>query len=411
MGMPKSLHGHDAPVHHNAAPASRTRRSSRWLFAVALLACLNVPAAAAPPVAQSSPVAPTSSDPAVRVKDLGRLHGWREHALVGYGLVTGLAGTGDSLRSRATRQSLANMLSRFDLIVPPEELNTRNVAAVMVTARLPVFARQGDTLDVTVTSAGDARSLAGGTLILAPLKGPDGQVYALAQGAVSVGGYRYDANGNLQQKNHPTVGTVAAGAWVERSLAASSPDVPALSFVLSQPDYTTATRVADGINQALGATVATVRDAAGVDIAVAPQWQAQVPRLIAQIEAMRVQPDRRARVVVNERTGTVVTGGDVRLSRVAVSHGDLRVSVVTDNTVSQPMLVRQTGADVRTEVVANSRINVQENETAVFVGPTHHTVSDLVQALSRLRTPARDVIAILQAVKAAGALHADLIVQ
>ncbi|RQP26658.1 flagellar basal body P-ring protein FlgI [Piscinibacter terrae] len=371
-------------------------------FVLAALLGASLPAVAA---------AAASTDAPVRIKDLGRLSGWRENALVGYGLVTGLAGTGDSARSKATRQSIANMLSRFDVAIPSDDVNTRNVAAVMVTAQLPAFARTGDTIDVTVTSVGDARSLVGGTLLLAPMKGANGHVYALAQGSVSVGGYRYDANGTLTQKNHPTVGTVSAGATVEATAPDTAGPQRSVTFVLAQPDYTTAARIADAINQQLGQSIAEVRDAGGVDVAVPEKFAGQVPRFLATLESVSVQPDRRAKVVVNERTGTVVSGGDVRISRVAVSHGELRVSVVTENSVSQPTLVRQTGPGVRTQEVANSRISVDENAGSVFLPPTNNTVADLVQALARLHTPARDVISILEAVKAAGALHADLIVQ
>ena len=373
------------------------RRVKRWMAAAGLLFVAAACAAA---------------EGEVRIKDLGRMAGWRDNALVGYGLVSGLAGTGDSGRNRATRQSIANMLSRFDLQLPADDVNARNVAAVMVTASLPAFARGGDTIDATVTSIGDARSLAGGTLLLAPLKGPDGRVYALAQGAVSVGGYRYDANGNLSQKNHPTVGMLSGGATVEIATPEPRGEAPRnATFVLSTADYTTATRVADAINRAHGEGLAEVRDAAGVDIQIPEGWRQRVPRFLAAIESLPVKPDVRARVVINERTGTVVTGGDVRISRVAVSHGDLKVSVVTDNAVSQPLLVRQAGPEVRTQEYANSRIAVQESGAGVFVGPNNNTVADLVQALHRMRTSARDVISILQAVKAAGALHADLVVQ
>lgn len=366
----------------------------------AALALLTLPAQAS-----------AGGDDPVRIKDLGRLSGWRENALVGYGLVTGLAGTGDSARSKATRQSIANMLSRFDVAVPSDDVNTRNVAAVMITAQLPAFARTGDTIDVTVTSVGDARSLVGGTLLLAPLKGPNGKVYALAQGSVSVGGYRYEANGTLSQKNHPTVGTVSAGASVEAVAPDSAGPQRSVTFVLAQPDYTTAARIADAINRQLGQPLAEVRDAGGIDVSVPDSYKGQVPRFLAALEAVSVQPDRRAKVVVNERTGTVVSGGDVRISRVAVSHGELRVSVVTENTVSQPTLVRQTGPGVRTQEVSNSRIAVDDNAGSVYLPPTNNTVADLVQALARLHTSARDIISILEAVKAAGALHADLIVQ
>jgi flagellar P-ring protein FlgI len=336
----------------------------------------------------------------------------RESGLVGYGLVTGLAGTGDSQRSKATRQSIANMLSRFDLAIASDDIQSRNVAAVMVTASLPTHSRSGDTLDVVVTSIGDARSLAGGSLLMAPLKGPDGRVYALAQGPLTVGGYRYDANQNLVQKNHPTVGLISGGASVEVGMASGDRQgADAVTFVLHDPDFTTAGRVADAINESLGTGLAEVRDAAGIEIRVPDASRTHVPAFMRRLEALAVQPDRRARVVVNERTGTVVTGGDVRIAKVAVSHGELKVTVSSETSVSQPLLVRQAGPGVRTEVVTNSSMSVDEAAGSTFVPAGATTVADLVQALARLKTHTRDVIAILQAIKAAGALHADLIVQ
>lgn len=348
----------------------------------------------------------------VRVKDLGKVTSWRESGLVGYGLVTGLAGSGDSQRSRATRQSLGNLLSRFELDVPSDDIQNRNVAAVMVTAKLPAHARPGDPLDVVVTSVGDARSLAGGSLLPASLKGPDGRVYALAQGALTVGGYRYDANGNQVQKNHPTVGLVSNGATVELGMpGAERQPVDSLTFVLIDADFTTAGRVADAINGAMGEQVAEVRDAAGVDIRLPAALRDRVPVFMRRLEMLTIEPDRRARVVVNERTGTVVAGGDVRISKVAVSHGDLKVTVSSETNVSQPLLVRQVGPDVGTRVITNSKLTVDEPTGATFVPPGSVTVTDLVQTLSRAKTSTRDVIAILQAIKAAGALHAELVVQ
>ena len=372
----------------------------RCLALLALVATSLVAAAAPAP------------DAAVRIKDLGKLAGWRENAVVGYGLVTGLAGTGDSSRNQATRQSIANLLQHFDLKLTPDQISSRNVAAVMVTTNLPPFARRGDTLDVTVTSMGDARSLLGGALLLAPLKGPDGRVYALAQGPVSVGGYKYDLNGNVVQKNHPTVGVIPSGAAVEVPLSADVVDGEnKLVFVLSRPDYTTANRVADAINGMLGAGTARARTAADVEIRPGKARADDLVAFMTSLENLAVEPDRRARVVINERTGVVVSGGDVHISKVSISHGDLKVSIVTDNSVSQPLVIGQSGRGVRTEVVSNSRVDVREAEQGQFVAATHNTVSDLVQALSRLKTSTRDIISILHAVKAAGALHADLIIQ
>ncbi|KQV57987.1 MULTISPECIES: flagellar basal body P-ring protein FlgI [unclassified Duganella] len=348
----------------------------------------------------------------IRIKDLGKVSGWRENALTGYGLVTGLAGTGDSSRNKATRQSIANMLARFDMTVVAEDVQSRNAAAVMVTASLSPFAREGDTLDVTVTSLGDARSLVGGTLILAPLKGPDGKVYALAQGALTVGGYKYDMNGNVQQKNHPTVASIPSGATVERGVVN---DVTlqgnSVTFVLSEPDYTTASRVAAAINRGLGGNLATALDPSGIEINIPEARRSRLNDFLMAVENVSVEPDRRARVVINERTGTVVAGGDVRISKVAVSHGELKVSILTDNTVSQPLLVSNTGAGVRTAQVSNSRVDVEERGETGLVTAGGNTVADLVQSLTRVKTNTRDIISILRAVKAAGALHAELIVQ
>jgi flagellar P-ring protein precursor FlgI len=346
----------------------------------------------------------------IRIKDIGKMSGWRDNALNGYGLVTGLAGTGDSSRNKATRQSIANMLARFDLTVAADDVQSRNVAAVMVTATLAPFARPGDAIDVTVTSMGDARSLVGGSLMLAPLKGPDGKIYALSQGALTVGGYKYDMNGNVVQKNHPTVASIPGGAVVELGVAGARDERSSVSFVLSQPDYTTASRVAGAINSKFGAQLAIARDGSGVDIEVPVPHRARIIDFLTEIENVMVEPDRRARVVINERTGTIVSGGDVRISSVVVSHSDLKVSITTENSVSQPLIVRQTGPGVRSLPVSNTRISVEESN-----GPGHvaanNTVGDLVQSLARLKTNTRDIISILHAVKAAGALHADIIVQ
>jgi flagellar P-ring protein FlgI len=306
---------------------------------------------------------------------------------------------------------LANVLAQFNLTVPPEQIQSRNVAVVMVNAALPTFAREGDTLDVTVNSAGDARSLLGGSLLLTPLKAPNGRVYALAQGPLSVGGYRYDSNGNVVQKNHPTVGSVPGGAVVE---VATGSEVAAagqnLTFVLAEADYTTASRVASAINTQVGAGLARARDASGIDIVVPDNQRAQLVSFVSRIENVAVQPDRRAKVVINERTGTVVAGGDVSISRVSISHGDLKISIVTQNSVSQPVVIGRGNPGVQTAGVTNSRVDVDEEGGPGYLA-SGTTVSDLVQSLARLKTSTRDVISILRAIKAAGALHGELIVQ
>jgi flagellar P-ring protein precursor FlgI len=344
----------------------------------------------------------------VRVKDLGKLQGWRDNALVGYGVVTGLAGTGDSPSNRTTRQALSNVLSQFNLTVAPDQVQARNVAVVMVTAALPTFAREGDKLDITVASAGDAKSLLGGSLLLTPLKAPNGRVYALAQGQLSVGGYRYDSNGNVVQKNHPTVGSVPDGAVVEVAVSAEMVKADSLTFLLAEADYTTAQRVAVAINRQLGGGAARAIDASAIEVHVAPTQRASLVEYVARIENVTVEPDRRAKVVINERTGTVVAGGDVRISKVAISHGDLKISIAQFNTASQPANLVRPGAGVRTELVTNTRVDVEEQNGPGFLNATSPSVADLVQSLNRLKTNTRDVISILRAIKAAGALQADI---
>ncbi len=347
----------------------------------------------------------------VRVKELGRFLGWRDNMLVGYGLVTGLAGTGDSSRSRPTRQALSNLLSQFELAVPQDQIQSRNVAAVMLTATLPASSNIGDKMDITVTSIGDARSLAGGTLMMAPLRGPDRQTYALAQGAVSVGGYRYDANGNVQQKNHPTVGLVVGGGSVETPVRA---DLVAkdgyLTFILKDADSTTAERIAQRINASFGAGTAQSNDAGTIKVRQPGDGQA-LNQFVARIEALTVSPDRHARVVINERTGTVVAGADVQIAAVAISQGDIRVSISTEFAASQPNLIAGAGPDVRSLVVGNSRLTVDEGPQSTSAVFPSTTVATLVQTLNKMRVSTRDVIAILQAIKTAGALYADIIVQ
>ncbi|HVE55123.1 MAG TPA: flagellar basal body P-ring protein FlgI [Ramlibacter sp.] len=365
-----------------------------------LFACALALAACAVPAAET-----------IRVKDLGNLQGWRENALVGYGIVTGLASTGDSPSNRTTRQALSNVLSQFSLNVPPDQVQARNVAVVLVSASLPPFARVGDRLDVTVASAGDAKSLVGGTLLLTPLKAPNGRVYALGQGPLSVGGYRYDANGNVVQKNHPTVGSVPGGAVVEVPVTTQMLENDSITFVLAEADYTTAQRVAAAINRQLGGELARARDGSGIEIQVPPPQRDRLVDFFARIENVLVEPDRRAKVVINERTGTVVSGGDVRISPVAVSHGDLKINITSHHGVSQPTGLVRPGPGIRTELVTNTRIEVEEQNGPGFLRSTGPSVADLVQSLNRLKTNTRDVISILRAIKAAGALHAELVVQ
>jgi flagellar P-ring protein precursor FlgI len=333
---------------------------------------------------------------------------------VGYGIVTGLAGSGDSSRNAMTRQALRNALNRLGANVSADEIQSRNVAAVMVTATLPPSANVGDRIDVTVSSIGDARSLVGGTLLMTPLLGPDQRTYALAQGALVVGGYRFDANFNREQKNYPASGLVPSGASVETAVQSDLlSDKGGLTFILADPDATTAERIAQAINAALGGGVATVRDSSAVTIRAAAGGD--LYQLISRIESLAISPDSLARVVVNERSGTVVAGGGVRISSVVVSQGDIRVSVSVDNEASQPPYYfgygPAAGGGVRSLIVTNTKLDVSQPRSDAVVSFPNSTVADLVEGLSRAHVDTRGIISVLQAIKAAGALHADIVVQ
>jgi flagellar P-ring protein precursor FlgI len=347
-----------------------------------------------------------------RLKDVARVAGVRENPLTGYGLVFGLSGSGDSARNRATLQSVANTLRGFGVNVEQADLASRNVAAVLVTAKLPAFAEPGQLLDVQVASAGDARSLNGGTLMLAPMMGPDGKVYAIAQGPISVGGYQFEAITASVQKNHPTVGWIPAGATVERAVPLGvAGDGTSLSILLNEPDFTTAQRIASALAAAVpGAQVHAVHAGkVAVDYGAAP---ASLVAEIARIENVMVSPQRKSRVVVNERTGTVVAGGDVRLGAVSISHGELRIEISTTYSVSQPdgVFIRPS-ASIGSVVVPDSRVDVREGVAPIVSVPEGATVADLISALRAIHLSTRDVIAVLQSIKAAGALDGELLIQ
>lgn len=365
------------------------------LLAAAVLVGMSNGAAAAP----------------VPVKDLGRFLGWRDSPLVGYGLVTGLAGSGDSPRNEVTRQALRNVLSRFGAQPGLDQLHSRNVAVVMVTASCPPSADVGDKINVAVTSIGDARSLVGGSLLMTPLLGADQRTYALAQGALVVGGYRFDAERNLEQRNHPTAAIIPGGAIVEAARSAELlTESGELVFLLDEPDAATARRLAEAINRSQNSQLAEVRDAKAVIIRPTGE-EGDLYRLVAGIESLAIEPARWARVVVNERSGTVVTGGDVLISSVAISQGDIRVSVSVENRASQPTLLGGLAPQARSLIVSNTRLAVDESQRDAVVTFPNTTVADLMTGLVQARVSTREMIAILQAVKAAGALHADIIVQ
>lgn len=348
----------------------------------------------------------------VRIKDLCRLAVDSDNALVGYGIVTGLAGTGDSARSRATLQSVKNLLQNFGVNVALDDVRSRNAAAVMVTTTLPAYAQQGNKLDINVTSIGDARSLLGGTLLLTHLKAVNGRIYATAQGPVSVGGFSYDLNGNVVQKNHPTAAHVPNGANVEKGVEAPLMDENGVvQYVLHEPDFATADRIKQRLVEVLGPGTAKAVDAARINVTVPKSSRHDVVGFLSRVERVAVVPDRPSRIVVNERTGTVVAGGGVTIAPVTITHGDLNVAISTEFIVSQPFAVFETGSDVRTQVVPQTEITVEE-ELGVNVSlPNHSTVSELVTALNKIKASSRDIITILQGIKRAGALNAELVIQ
>lgn len=369
-------------------------RQARASLSLALSAMLLAAPFATRPVAAS----------AVRVKDLVDVQGMRDNALYGYGLVVGLAGTGDTEYVFFTSQSISGMLGRLGIRIDPHDVRVRNVAAVMVTARLPAFARPGTTMDVSVASMGNARSLAGGVLLITPLTGADGQVYGLAQGPVQAGGIEAAAFGSSYQKNQPTSGRVPAGATIERSVSPNL-DKEKLTLGLKHPDFTTANNLVEVINKALGEEAAKAIDPAQVELKVPAAYKGKPVGLMTKLETLEVQADDRARVVVSERTGTVVAGERVRIHPVAVAHGGLSISIQSNPMVFQPNAFSQGGKTVQTK---QAQIDAKEKEKAVVALPATASVEDLTKALNLLGASPRDLIAILQAMKAAGALDADL---
>ncbi|MBC7977237.1 MAG: flagellar basal body P-ring protein FlgI [Myxococcales bacterium] len=354
-----------------------------------------------------------SANAAVRIKDLARFDGLREQPIIGYGLVVGLSGTGDSQRSVATLQSVSNMLREFGLTVPPYAVASRNVAAVIVTADLPAGVRAGDRFDVNVAAIGDARSLAGGTLLMTPLMSNNKVSYATAQGPLAVGGYKFEQRGTSAQKNFPTAGTIPEGALAQRSI---EPEIAGnhgtLELLLDEPDYTTATRVANAINNYFNSSSATAVDSGRVRVKLATDDAPFAVTMMARIESIGVEPDIAARVVVNERTGTVVSGGDVYLSAVTVTHGNLRVSIKERFAISQPEGVFLDDSNgVRTVVVPEATVKVTDEEARAVRLADGSTIAELVDALRSIKASSRDVIAILQGIKRAGALHAELVIQ
>lgn len=343
-----------------------------------------------------------------RVKDVATIEGIRDNQLVGYGLVVGLRGTGDSSQTVFPAQTLISALERMGITVPltgsnsASNMQVKNMAAVFVVATMPPFSRPGYKVDITVSSAGDARSLDGGILLMTPLYGPDGQIYAQAQGSLVLGGFMASAGGNAKQMNHPTTARIPGGALVERPVPFELKQLHTVSLVLNDADFHTAERMAASINRDLGSARAHAVDSRRIEIVANPDED--LAALLDRVEGVEVEVYPRARVVVNERTGTVVIGGTVRLQPVSILHGGLSVNVVTETKVSQP----NPGATGTTEVVQQTSVQAQDKPVNRIDLKEGATVEDLVQELQRTGAGARDVISILQAMKEAGALEADL---
>src|SRR4051812_27766089 len=368
------------------------RRTGLPFFA--LVALLTLAAGISPTVAAS------------RIKDLANIEGIRQNQLIGYGLVVGLNGTGDSLNNTPfTKQSLQAMLERLGVNIRGATLRTGNVAAVMVTANLPAFGSQGTRMDVTVSALGDAKNLQGGTLLVTPLLGADGNVYAVAQGSLAIGGFQAEGEASKITRGVPTVGRIANGAIVEREIEFALNRLSQVKLALRNGDFTTAKRVAASINDFIGTAVAEPLDPSTVELTVPPKFAGNVVSLLTDIEQLQIEPDLAAKIVIDERSGVIVMGRDVRVSMVAVAQGNLTVTISETPQVSQPNPFSRGGSTV---VVPRTRIGVQEEGKKLALVKEGVSLQQLVDGLNALGIGPRDLIAILQAIKAAGAIQADI---
>lgn len=342
----------------------------------------------------------------MRIKDLAMLEGRRDNQLVGYGLVVGLAGDGDSNQALYTVQSVANTLERFGVSVDPGSLISKNVAAVMLTANIPAYAEQGSKIDVTISSIGDADSLSGGTLLQTPLLGADDSVYAVAQGAILLGGFFEGGGDATLQKNHPTVGTIPDGAIVEAEIPTTVIKDGALTYLLKNPDYASAVKLAERVNDFFP-DAAQAYSPQGVRIRIPEAYGQNPVPFIASVESIKVEPDVMARVVMNERTGTIVATSAVRLSEIAVSHGNITVNIAKTPVFSQPNALAG-GTTLQDEV---TNLNVAETQGGFTYLDASPTLQELTTALNALGISPRDMMVILQTINKAGALHAELIME
>lgn len=343
---------------------------------------------------------------AARIKDIASLKGVRTNQLIGYGLVVGLNGTGDGTGTQFTSQTLVNMMERLGIHTDSDEVKVDNVAAVMVTADLPPFAREGSKLDVLVSSIGDAESLQGGTLIMTSLKGADNNIYAIAQGPLIVGGYTSSgASGSESTKNHPTVARIPNGASIEREIAFNFNDLEDLTIALNEPDFTTAQRISKAINRDFNKEIAMPVDSGTVKVSVPLIYKSDMVGMVASLEQIDIEPDAEAKIILSERTGTVIMGNNVRISSIAIAHGNLSVQIKESSDVSQPPALSQ-GTTV---VTPQTEVSVQEeSEGIILLEPEGASLGGVVKALNAIGVSPRDLITVLQAIKASGALQAEL---
>ena len=341
-----------------------------------------------------------------RIKDISSFKGVRINQLVGYGLVVGLNGTGDGSGTKFTTQSLVNMMERLGIHTLSDQVKVANVAGVMVTADLPPFARKGNRVDVLISSIGDAKSLQGGTLLLTTLKGVDNNVYAMAQGPLLVGGFASaGAAGGGVQKNHPTVARIPGGAIIEREIPFNFNDLDDLTIALNQPDFTTALRLSKAINLQLGTPIATPMDAGTVKVAVPESYRSNLVDLVASLEQIDIKPDMEAKIILSERTGTVIMGENVRIAPLAIAHGNLSVQIKERSHVDQPLPFSQG----QTVVTPDSKISIKEDDNRLLlVEPDSASLGSVVKALNAIGVSPRDLITVFQAIKASGALQAEL---
>ncbi|SPD72671.1 flagellar basal body P-ring protein [uncultured Desulfobacterium sp.] len=340
----------------------------------------------------------------VRIKDIADIEGVRKNQLVGYGLVIGLDGTGDGNKSEFTIKSISSMLERMGVTIDPARISVKNVAAVMVTADLPPFSKPGGKIDANVSSIGDAKSLYGGTLLFTPLKGANGNTYAVAQGPIVIGGFSAAGSDASVQKNFPTVGRIIGGALVEDEVSNDFERKESLSWSLHSPDFTTVSRVAEAINSAFYDKIAFTPNSGTIEVKIPQKYIGNLVELVTVIEGLEITPDEIAKVVINERTGTVIVGKNVKISTTAIAHGNLSIAIKESADVSQPLPF----SNGQTTVTPNTNMSVKEGKNKLMLMDTGVSIEQLVKALNSLGVSPRDLITIFQALRASGALRAEL---